>query len=66
MSKTIEFDVYVHIRGIVEAESDDEADLLDAIFPDGWEGEVDSVFTDPSFMPQGYIKCTDEEDEDDS
>ena len=62
MSKTIEFDAYVHIRGIVEADSDSEADLLEAIFPDGWEGEVYSLFTDPSFMPEGYIKCTDEEE----
>lgn len=62
MIKTIEFDVYVHIHGIVEAKSDEDADLLDAIFPDGCEGEVDSIFTDPSFMPKGYIRCTDEEE----
>ena len=71
MSKKIDFDVYVHIKGSVEAESAREDDLLDAIFPGGWEGEVWGVSTDASFLPSGYIDVIDiaeedcEEDEED-
>lgn len=66
MSKQIDFNVYVHIRGSVEAESDSEADLLDAIFPDGWEGEVLGVSTDAQFLPSGYIRVTEIQEDDDS
>lgn len=65
MSKIVEFDLYVNIHGEVEVDdySGDPNELLDAIFPNGWEGEVWDVFTDPSFMPKGYIEVTDEDDE---
>lgn len=62
--KTFEVDVYVHISGIIEAESDSEGDILDGLFPDGWEGEVDSVTTDPNHYPKGYILCIDEDEDD--
>ena len=67
MSKIVEFDLYVNIHGQVEVDDygGDPNELLDAIFPDGWEGEVWDVFTDPSFMPKGYVEVTDEDDEDD-
>lgn len=72
MSKKIDFDVYVHIIGSVEAESESEADLLDAIFPGGWEGEVWGVSTDAHLLPTGYINasevreddCEDDEEDD--
>lgn len=65
--KTFDVSVYVHISAIIEAESDSESDILDGLFPDGWEGEVDSVSTDTQFLPKGYIECIgdDEEDEED-
>ncbi len=67
MAKNVSFDLYVHISGGVEVEDygGDPNELLDAIFPDGWEGEVGGVFTDPSFMPKGYVKVTDEDDDED-
>jgi hypothetical protein len=58
-----EVSVYVHIRAVIEAESDSESDILDALFPDGWVGEIDSVSTDTNFLPKGYIECISEEDD---
>lgn len=65
MSKKIDFDVYVHIIGSVEAESESEADLLDAIFPGGWEGEVWGVSTDANLLPTGYINASEVREDDD-
>lgn len=66
MSKEIDFSLYVHISGCVEVDSydGDPNELLDAIFPDGWVGEVGDVFVDTMFMPKGYIDVIDLEDED--
>ena len=67
--KEYDVNVYVHIRGVVMAESDDESDILEALFPDGWEGEVEGVSTDPNYLPRGHITPTgvsdDDDDEDD-
>ena len=65
MAPEYEFDLYVHIRGTVEADSGDELALLDAIMPDGCEGEIMGVTTNPQFYTNGYIKMVrdDEEDE---
>ena len=65
MSKIVEFNLYVNIHGEVEVEDyeGDPNELLDAIFPDGWEGEVLDTFTDPQFMSKGYIEVTDLEEE---
>ena len=35
-----EFDLYIHIHGTIDAESDSDSDMIDAIFPDGYEGEI--------------------------
>lgn len=59
--KEIEFDVYVHITGIVEAESVNDRDLIDAIFPDGYEGEIDEVSICPRFPTEGFIHAVEEE-----
>ena len=65
MSKLIDFDLYVNISGEVEVEDyhGDPNELLDAIFPDGWEGEVMDTFTDPQFMPKGYVEVSELEDD---
>lgn len=65
MLKNVAFDLYVHIKGEVEVEDygGDPNELLDAIFPDGWEGEIWDVFTDPAFMPKGYVEVTDEDED---
>jgi len=67
MAKNVAFDLYVHICGEVEVEDygGDPNELLDAIFPNGWEGEVWDAFTDPSFMPKGYVEVTDIDEEED-
>ena len=38
----VDFDLTIHIRGTVypDDEPSTEYDLLDSIFPDGWEGEI--------------------------
>lgn len=38
----VKYDLTVHIRGTVftDAEPDICDDLLDYVFPDGWEGEI--------------------------
>lgn len=63
--KTVDFDVYVHIAGSVEVEEtpDTPDDLLDAIFPDGWEGEVMDVTTKPHFYPDGYMEVQGEDED---
>ncbi len=58
----IEFDVYVHITGVVEAESTKERDLIDAIFPNGYEGEIDDVSICPRFSIEGFIHTVEEEE----
>ncbi len=60
MAKNVSFNLYVHINGEVEVEDygGDPNELLDAIFPDGWVGEVWDVFTNPSFMQNGYVEVT--------
>lgn len=58
----IEFDVYVHITGIVEAESVNDRDLIDAIFPNGYVGEVDDVSICPRFPTEGFIHAVEEEE----
>lgn len=65
MSKIVNYHLYVDINGEVEVEDygGDPNELLDAIFPDGWDGEVMDVFTDPSFMSKGYIEVTEAEDD---
>ncbi len=65
MAKTIEFNLYIHICGEVETEeyNGDPNELLDTILPNGWEGEIWDVTTDPSFMSKGYVKVTDIEKE---
>lgn len=66
----VRYDVYVHIRGAVEMDEELQCDLalLDYIFPDGWEGEIDDITTCPHYPTEGYIKIThlDEDEEDDS
>ncbi|MCI8837519.1 MAG: hypothetical protein HFG74_05585 [Hungatella sp.] len=57
--KEIEFDIYIHMTGTVEAESDSADNLLDAIFPDGYEGVADGISTNPRFLPEGYIHVFD-------
>lgn len=63
--KKVEFRVYVCIHGEVEIEDTpkDPNDLLNAIFPYGWVGEVSDVLTDTRFLPNGYMNITDETDE---
>ena len=56
----VEFDMFVHIVGEVEV---DEApnvpgDLLGAVFPDGFQGELLGVTTQPG----GYMNVCGEED----
>lgn len=60
LMQEIEFDIYVHITGIVEAESAKDADLIDAIFPDGYVGEIDEVSTWPRFPEEGFIHVLEE------
>lgn len=49
----VDFDLRVHIVGTVYV--DDEParvdDLLDAIFPDGWEGEILGISGDMDVTP---------------
>jgi hypothetical protein len=56
----VRYDVYVHIRGAVEMEEElqYDGDLLDYIFPDGWEGEIDDITTCPHYPTEGYIEIT--------
>lgn len=65
--KEVSFDLYINISGSVEVNeyNDDPNELLDAIFPNGWEGEIMDTFIDPQFMPKGYIEVTEDEDEED-
>ena len=65
MSKLVTFNLYVNIRGQVEVDEYDDypMELLDAIFPDGWEGEIEDVFIDPHFMPRGYLEVEEVEEE---
>lgn len=65
--KEVDFNLYVNISGVVEVDEydGDPNELLDAIFPDGWEGEIMDTFIDPQFMPKGYIEVTEGEDEED-
>ena len=35
--KEIEYDVYIRMTGQVWAESEDQLDFIDAVFPDGYE-----------------------------
>lgn len=60
--KEIEYDIYIHMVGTVEAESESHGDLIDAIFPDGYEGVIDGISTSPHFLPEGYIHVYDEEE----
>lgn len=65
MAPEYDFDLYIHIRGTVEAESADEWDLLDAIMPDGCGGEIMGVTTNPQYCTKGYIEMvtgTDDEE----
>lgn len=64
--KEVDFNIYVNISGVVEVDEydGDPNELLDAIFPDGWEGEIMDTFIDPQFMPNGYIEVTEIDDED--
>ena len=39
--------------------SDSADNLLDAIFPDGYEGVADGISTNPRFLPEGYIHVFD-------
>lgn len=61
--KTVDFDLYVHITGTAEVEETPESpdDLLNAIFPDGWEGEVMGVSTSPQSLLKGYMKVHDDD-----
>lgn len=63
--KTVDFDLYVHITGTVEVEKvlRSPDDLLDAIFPDGWEGEVMGVSTSPQFLPERHMAIRNHEEE---
>jgi hypothetical protein len=65
MSKIVTFNLYVKIHGQVEVDEydGDPNELLDAIFPDGWEGEISDAFINPQFMPRGYIKVEEVEEE---
>ena len=62
----VDFSLYVNISGVVEVDeyNGDPNELLDAIFPDGWEGEIMDTFIDPQFMPKGYIEVTEIDYED--
>ena len=64
---TVRFDLYVHIGGEVDVDDkpDTPNDLLDAIFPDGWEGEVYDVTTCPRFCSEGYMEVSDDGEEED-
>lgn len=63
--KSVEFSLYVHIIGTVDVDEapNDPNDLLDSIFPDGWEGEVADVFTDQRFTSNGYMEIHDLDDD---
>ncbi len=65
MSKEVRFKLYVSIRGAVEVDEydGDPNELLDAIFPGGWEGEIEDAFINPQFMPEGYIEVTETDEE---
>lgn len=67
MSKTVEFSVYVSISGEVEVDefTGNPMELMDAIFPRGWEGTIMDIDTNPQFLTRGYANVIDEDDEDD-
>lgn len=56
MSKEIYYDLYVHITGTVEVDeyNGNPDELIEEIFPDGWEGEIHGV--------EGDIDMTDLDD----
>ena len=64
---TYDFDVFVHICGTVDTdeEIESEDDLVDFIFPDGYEGEIWGISTTPPrFSRDGYLTRTDDEEGD--
>ena len=56
----VEFDMFVHIAGEVEMDKAPAvpADLVDAVFPDGFQGELLGVTTQPG----GYMNVCGRED----
>ena len=67
MSKIVNFDLYINIEGEVEVDeyNGDPNELLDAIFPKGWNGIIMDAFTNPQFMPNGHVEVTEVDDEED-
>ncbi len=54
--KEIAYDVYIRMTGQVWAESEDHLDLIDAVFPDGYEGVIEEISTNIRFADEGYIR----------
>ena len=55
--KNVEFDVYIHVRGTLVTDENIEKpdDLIDAIFDEEADFEIDGVSTDANFLPAGYL-----------
>lgn len=59
--KEIEYDVYIRMTGQVWAESEDQLDFIDAVFPDGYEGVIEGISTNARFADEGYIRVVRED-----
>ena len=59
--KEIEYDVYIRMTGQVWAESEDQLDFIDAVFPDGYEGVTEGISTNVRFADEGYIRVVRED-----
>lgn len=59
--KEIVYDLYIHMTGQVTAESEEMADLIDAIFPDGYEGVIEDISTSIHFPVNGYVDIIEED-----
>lgn len=53
--KEIAYDLTIHMTGQVTAESEEMADLIAAIFPDGYDGVIEDISTDIRFPVKGYV-----------
>lgn len=58
---TIRYDLYFHLCGEVEVDdTEDELEFLDAVFPDGFTGELMGWSEYPKFCSKGYMEVVDD------
>lgn len=61
----VRYNLYIHIGGVVDVDDFPQSpeDLLDAIFPDGWDGEIYDVTTSaPHYGTDGYMEVIEAEE----